>query len=320
MNAGKAPQRAVRGRRGSIRWRIALSPFVCGLILAGCSSVPDAVNPVEWYQGVRGWVAGSDTPPPTPADAMVPQPRSELLNAPFPNLASVPERPRPTMDPGATDRAYRSLEADRAESQRLDRAVRREDAPPPSRDDVLRPETPLSGFAPPDDRTRDVYRRQLAASAAGAAPPAAGEPSPPYAAPGPTVAQPPAAVTPAPLPAPSAGQPTLLATVGFTDGSTAVDGEGKRVLEQVADAYRSRPGSMLQLVGHAGSRSLDPHGPVDFDMSLKRANAVMVALLGMGVPQSAMQVSAPFGADPADLVAMPAGEMASRRVEIYIVY
>lgn len=31
-------------------------------LLAGCSSVPDAVNPVEWYKGAERMIAGDDTP------------------------------------------------------------------------------------------------------------------------------------------------------------------------------------------------------------------------------------------------------------------
>ena len=32
------------------------------LLLAGCASVPDAVNPVEWYKDVKGVVTGDKTP------------------------------------------------------------------------------------------------------------------------------------------------------------------------------------------------------------------------------------------------------------------
>ena len=30
------------------------------VMLAGCSSVPDALNPVEWYKGARDMVTGGD--------------------------------------------------------------------------------------------------------------------------------------------------------------------------------------------------------------------------------------------------------------------
>lgn len=35
--------------------------------LSACSSVPDAVNPVEWYKGTRDFVTGKETPEPAPA-------------------------------------------------------------------------------------------------------------------------------------------------------------------------------------------------------------------------------------------------------------
>lgn len=37
---------------------------VAGLVaaLAGCSSVPDAINPVEWYKGARDLITGDDSP------------------------------------------------------------------------------------------------------------------------------------------------------------------------------------------------------------------------------------------------------------------
>lgn len=38
-------------------------------VLSACSSVPDAVNPVEWYKGTRDLVVGKDEPEPTPAQA-----------------------------------------------------------------------------------------------------------------------------------------------------------------------------------------------------------------------------------------------------------
>ena len=38
-------------------------------VLSACSSVPDAVNPVEWYKGTRDFVTGKDEPEPVAADS-----------------------------------------------------------------------------------------------------------------------------------------------------------------------------------------------------------------------------------------------------------
>jgi len=57
-------------------------------MLAGCSSVPDAMNPVEWYKGTRDAIVGKDDP----ADEQAEAPPG--ADQPIPNLATVPERPR----------------------------------------------------------------------------------------------------------------------------------------------------------------------------------------------------------------------------------
>ena len=40
-------------------------------VLSACSTVPDAVNPVEWYKGTRDFITGKDEPEPVPAKAVV---------------------------------------------------------------------------------------------------------------------------------------------------------------------------------------------------------------------------------------------------------
>ena len=66
---------------------ISASALMLGLLTA-CSSVPDAVNPVEWYNSAADLVTGDDTP--SAEDKNTPVPGE---NEDFPNLASVPERP-----------------------------------------------------------------------------------------------------------------------------------------------------------------------------------------------------------------------------------
>jgi len=72
--------------------------FVSLTALAGCSSVPDALNPAEWYQGTVDFFSGENEEGQV-AEQTAPQPE-ELENNPgegqaFPNLGSVPERPVP---------------------------------------------------------------------------------------------------------------------------------------------------------------------------------------------------------------------------------
>lgn len=80
-----------------LRWRTvrptAVSLLVMGF-LAGCSSVPDAVNPVEWYRGTAD-LFSSDGDQAQTADADAAQGDTSVPgeNDAFPDLASVPERP-----------------------------------------------------------------------------------------------------------------------------------------------------------------------------------------------------------------------------------
>lgn len=83
--------------------------------MAACSSVPDAVNPVSWYQGVEGWFESDkdqqareqarqaeQTTPPLPGSDRA-----------YPNLSTVPERPRSVSTPAERNRVSQGLAADR---------------------------------------------------------------------------------------------------------------------------------------------------------------------------------------------------------------
>jgi len=90
--AGNNP--SVGRERRRLRLLANLPPMVLALGLAGCSSVPDAVNPVEWYrsavdafddeeQAEQGAAETAET-----AETEVPGANDE-----FPSLSTVPERP-----------------------------------------------------------------------------------------------------------------------------------------------------------------------------------------------------------------------------------
>lgn len=96
-----------------------LTAISAAAVLAGCSSVPDEMNPVEWYRGASAWVAGDEGE--STASSLA-EPASE--DVPFPNLASVPERPEPTPEPTAVEEMIASLEADRSAAQVADAELR----------------------------------------------------------------------------------------------------------------------------------------------------------------------------------------------------
>ena len=99
---------------------LARAPSTALLLLSlmgfsSCSSVPDEVNPVEWYRGASGWFesdsdqaqrdqanTAKETAPPLPGS-----------NKDYPNLSTVPERPRSVTSPEERNRVQDGLAADR---------------------------------------------------------------------------------------------------------------------------------------------------------------------------------------------------------------
>src|SRR5690348_11689345 len=92
--------------------------------LAGCSSVPDIVNPVSWYRSATGLSANDPAP-----DARNTKNLAAGGERPYPNLASVPGPPDYAMSSAERDALTKSLAADRANARYTDEAVRTGTAP-----------------------------------------------------------------------------------------------------------------------------------------------------------------------------------------------
>lgn len=149
------------------------------VVLGGCQSVPDALNPVEWYRstvdlftGGKGKDERAQKPRPGQQEAQVRADRGQPppgADKPFPSLASVPERP-----PAATEgRIAEGLVAD-PERPRYAPAIRRQaEAPPPQPGAVaLAPSPPAAPVLP-------VTPAPAAPRLAAAPPAVAVTPSPP---------------------------------------------------------------------------------------------------------------------------------------------
>jgi len=110
------------------------------------------------------------------------------------------------------------------------------------------------------------------------------------------------------------------AVITFGSSSARLSGEDLQVVREVADAYKSRGGT-LRVVGHASSRTVvnDPvkHKRVNLKVSLERARAVADALQQRGVPADSIVVAAVSDTRPLYSEATPLGEAANRRAEIY---
>ena len=121
-----------RTRRGP---RAFLGLAILGLAaLGGCSGIPDALNPAEWYKDTVEYLSEDEQAGPDSkggeksglaADRGAPPPGA---GKPFPNLASVPERPRPT--PADQRRsAVEGLVADTGQRRYSGEAITRQDEP-----------------------------------------------------------------------------------------------------------------------------------------------------------------------------------------------
>jgi outer membrane protein OmpA-like peptidoglycan-associated protein len=158
------------------------------LLLAGCSSVPDAVNPVEWYRGTRDAIVGKDDPNTSAKDSPPPG-----ANEPVPNLATVPPRPQ-TSSSAERQQIAQGLVADRQAANRYSGEVipRQNAVPQPAP-----PPRPQAAAAPAAQAPTSSPAAPTPAQVQAAAPP----PPPPAT---PSAAAPPRpAVTP---PAPPAQQ------------------------------------------------------------------------------------------------------------------
>lgn len=104
-------------RRASARRTATAVALVMLLGLAGCSSIPDALNPVEWYEGttdtVGGWFSDDeDTDEQAGGDKA------------YPNLATVPDKPTPSTTEEERAALTSGLAADRDNAKYADETQR----------------------------------------------------------------------------------------------------------------------------------------------------------------------------------------------------
>ena len=277
--------------------------------LAACSAVPDAVNPVEWYRGVAG-VFEDDDQQQERASERTAREATPLpgTNKPYPNLASVPDRPQIT-PPAERGKVAQGLLADRENARYAESDSSGGETAAPAPVAAAPAISPLPEPPPP------------AASAVMSAP----RVSQPEAIPAPPTGQrmpPPATAvqareTPMPVPTrPSAATfplgVTQSATVFFANGSAAIDADGKRALRILADGYKENGGA-LRIVGFASGPATSVSAQIaNFRVAGQRAEAVAQELVRLGVPMNRMIVSSGnAGAGDAAL---------ARRVEVSLDY
>ncbi len=197
------------------------------LFLAGCSGVPDAANPVEWYKSAKNVLTGEDAEKPgdseKPANKLVadrdkPAPGAEES---IPSLSTVPPRPRIS---ARVERENISggLVADRENARRYSSEVirRQGEVDSPSRRPAVAPAPPPAPVQlvtePPKVKAKPKPKPQVATVIKKAEAPklAAPKPTP---APDPLPAPRVAAATSTPAPAPEAKAPPALPAIKIPD-------------------------------------------------------------------------------------------------------
>ncbi|WOF74008.1 OmpA family protein [Parvibaculaceae bacterium PLY_AMNH_Bact1] len=109
--------------------------------------------------------------------------------------------------------------------------------------------------------------------------------------------------------------------VSFAHGSTGLNAEDRQKIAAAAASAAAYNG-IVRVVGHASSRTGDlgvgDHLLANFNVSMKRANAVANELIRAGLDPSRVVVEAKGDAVPVYYESMPAGEAGNRRAEIFI--
>jgi len=294
------------------------------VVLAGCSSWPASMNPVDWWHSSEGGKIAEQRPPPPKADA------------PYPGLGNIPARP---VLPDAATRGQiaSGLVADRANAQY---------AGPPGPDPSLPGSAPQAfgrGTAPvPAPPASDTPSASLQAASA---PPAAAPASPPAQPPLPSgpmtpprpaplgkvdsapLAPPPAVAptvdaatlgmpaapppapripgvdvptttvpTPPPVAPPHAPPPPASATtaaavlVPFPAGSAEMASDAQDALRALVQRRGAAP---LQAIGYGDAAPGDPAAQsAALPLALSRARAIAAVLMASGVPSSLVHVEA----------------------------
>jgi outer membrane protein OmpA-like peptidoglycan-associated protein len=167
----------VRPRRSVPGVALALA----ALLLAGCSSTPDWANPVEWYHGAAGWF-GDDDAEAESARARAAAKAKATPPGAYPNLSTVPQRPKDISNTSQANQVEKGLVADRSQA----RYTELELTPPPPAPPAPSPAQPPVTAAPsapvqaaPLPRPAESPTAEGSKPSSAAAPAASAPPTPP---------------------------------------------------------------------------------------------------------------------------------------------
>jgi len=109
--------------------------------------------------------------------------------------------------------------------------------------------------------------------------------------------------------------------INFGHGSHQLSAADRRFLSKIASEVK-KTGASIRVVGHASMRTRDmdelKHTLANFNISVKRAEAVASFLIANGVKAEKLIVDAVGDSQPLNYESMPSEERANRRAEIFI--
>jgi len=328
------------------------------IVLSGCSAVPDALNPAEWYNNTVDFFSGENE------QGQVASQENPGDGQPFPTLAPVPKR--------AESKPNQGLVAD-VEGRKYAQSIARQGEVAPSAmakavpapasvaapAQPAPPATPVASVTPapmptpvPQQTVTAPTPTPTQIAALPATPPGNAMPSyeeDPFATVivssngiemnGATVSMPekPAVEARQQAAQMSATQPATpslqrvqaaqsggvkIATILFGNGSDDLDVQDRQILGEVVLLQKER-GGMVRVVGHSSSRTrdMDPvrHAMVNYSLSSARANKIAAALIRQGMSAEVLLVDSRSDSMPLYAENMPSGEAGNRRAEVYFV-
>ena len=307
------------GRR---RWPGAIALLAACFLVSACTLLPRSTDPSNWFE--------EETPPPTQISAA--QDLDQAQSVDFPNLASVPDKPRPATPEAERTAIAAGLAADRSNAVYSGERL------------VAGSAAPAEGAPAAPALARDLGApgRQAAGLAAPAAVPAPEPARPPAAteivpAPAPTSAQSAPdqglaqrmAQADVEIPAPAARTPAwpqrseLAGVIYFAHGSYALDANDRAVLRDIVALSRERDAN-IRVIGHASARTgnVDPteHRIANLEISQRRADSVVAALVRLGAARDRVRAEARADTQPVYHEFMPTGEAGNRRAEVFLEY
>lgn len=267
--------------------------------LAGCSAVPDELNPVEWANDLDTYLNGGSAETDPEMEARIEAERAQPVpgaDQDFPNLSSVPGRAPDVTSLDERSEITQQLKDDRAGAQSGATPVPTVTSTPASTDDDVS-QKPASGGSGPGAEAPPVHDIGL-------------QPTPRF-----------TETEMAQLA--WAGETEDLvhaAVIYYGNGSARLSRRDREVLRQVAEVQK-QDNAVVRVVGHASLGANTAKAKItNFEIAYDRARAVADELIRLGVPEDQLFVASASDTEPAYSESTPNGAAANRRTDIYFEY